>query len=142
LYFPCNGFYPSFLQEKTKNGAPLFIYSLPSVNGSPISANYSPAVDLPSVLLYLYVKQKQKHHFSPFYPFTTMKTSPYYSYSIGKRFLLALFVLAITTGFFPLATSGQELALAHEPVAKDNAPAVHTKIDLYHYLHQLLHSKE
>jgi hypothetical protein len=55
-----------------------------------------------------------------------MKTSS--TYSIGKRFLVALFVLAITTGFFPLATCGQELALAHEPLANDNAPAVHTNI--------------
>jgi hypothetical protein len=55
-----------------------------------------------------------------------MKTSPYSP--IGKRFLLALFVLAITTSFFSLTTSGQELALVHELVAKDNAPAVHTKI--------------
>jgi hypothetical protein len=55
-----------------------------------------------------------------------MKTSPYYS--IGKRFLLAFFVLAITTSFFSLATSGQELALVNEPVANDNAPAVRTSI--------------
>jgi hypothetical protein len=55
-----------------------------------------------------------------------MKTSTYSP--IGKKFLSALFVLAITTCFFAPATTGQELALVDEPLAKDNAPAVHSKI--------------
>jgi hypothetical protein len=53
-----------------------------------------------------------------------MKTNS--CYSVGKRFLSALFGLAIATGFSPLVTYGQDLA--NEALANDNALAVHTNI--------------